>query len=161
MLVLFGQSSGPVPPIDPQVLNSHGSVFLTRPSLAHYLLTREELLWRAGDVLTAVAAGNLQLHVDRTYPLERAAACPPRSRVAGDNGEASAQPVRARTGGDFETGFLVTERTGVREFQTQPKHCRNIRIRIPLLILPYSRPPVAVANPILDVSQTPGPALYL
>ena len=55
------------------MLNSHGSVYLTRPSLAHYLLTREELLWRAGDVLTAVAAGNLRVHVDRTYPLERAA----------------------------------------------------------------------------------------
>jgi NADPH:quinone reductase len=73
MLVLFGQSSGPVTPIDPQVLNSHGSVYLARPSLAHYLLTREELLWRAGDVLTAVATGNLRVRIDRTYPLERAA----------------------------------------------------------------------------------------
>ena len=69
MLVLFGQSSGSVPPVDPQVLASGGSLFLTRPSLAHYLLNREELLWRAGDVLGAVERGTVQLRVDRTYPL--------------------------------------------------------------------------------------------
>jgi NADPH:quinone reductase len=74
MLVLFGQSSGPVAPIDPQVLNTRGSIYLTRPSLAHYLLDREELLWRAGDVLDAVASGALTLHIDRTYPLADAAA---------------------------------------------------------------------------------------
>jgi NADPH2:quinone reductase len=73
MLVLFGQSSGPVQPLDPQVLNTRGSIFLTRPSLAHYLLTREELLWRAGDVLTAVERGTLNLRVDHTYPLAKAA----------------------------------------------------------------------------------------
>ncbi len=72
-LVLFGQSSGPVAPLDPQVLNTRGSLFLTRPSLAHYLLTREELLWRAGDVLTAVERGALNLRIDRTYPLAHAA----------------------------------------------------------------------------------------
>lgn len=74
MLVLFGQSSGPVPALEPQVLNSHGSLYLTRPSLAHYLLTRDELLWRAGDVLTAVERNRLVLRVDRTYPLADAAA---------------------------------------------------------------------------------------
>ena len=73
MLVLFGQSSGPVTPLDPQVLNTRGSLFLTRPSLAHYLLTRDELLWRAGDVLTAVERGTLDLRIDRTYPLGSAA----------------------------------------------------------------------------------------
>jgi NADPH2:quinone reductase len=73
MLVLFGQSSGPVQPLDPQVLNTRGSIFLTRPSLAHYLLTREELLWRAGDVLTEVERGILNLRVDQTYPLAKAA----------------------------------------------------------------------------------------
>ena len=73
MLVLFGQSSGPVQPLDPQVLNTRGSIFLTRPSLAHYLLNREELLWRAGDVLTAVERGTLNLRVDQTYPLANAA----------------------------------------------------------------------------------------
>lgn len=69
MLVLFGQSSGPVPPFDPGILNGKGSLFLTRPSLAHHLLTREELLWRAGDVLNGVAAGTLKLRVDKTYTL--------------------------------------------------------------------------------------------
>ena len=74
MLALFGQSSGPVPPFDPNILNGKGSLFLTRPSLAHYLLTREELLWRAGDVLNWVASGKLKLRIDRTYPLAEAAA---------------------------------------------------------------------------------------
>lgn len=74
MLVLFGQSSGPVPPLDPNILNTKGSLFLTRPSLAHHLLTREELLWRAGDVLNGVAAGTLKLRVDKTYTLGDVAA---------------------------------------------------------------------------------------
>jgi NADPH:quinone reductase len=73
-LVLFGQSSGPVAPFDPNILNGTGSLFLTRPSLAHYLLTREELLWRAGEVLNWIAAGDLKVRVDRTYPLAEAAA---------------------------------------------------------------------------------------
>jgi NADPH2:quinone reductase len=73
MLVLFGQSSGSVAPLDPQVLNTRGSIFLTRPNLGHHLLTREELLWRAGDVLTAVERGTLNLRIDRTYPLAGAA----------------------------------------------------------------------------------------
>ena len=72
-LALFGQSSGPVPAFDPALLNSKGSLFLTRPSLGHYLLTREELLWRAGEVLDAVDAGKLRLRIDRTYPLADAA----------------------------------------------------------------------------------------
>jgi len=73
-LALFGQSSGPVPAFDPAILNSKGSLFLTRPSLGHYLLTREELLWRAAEVLDAVDAGKLRLRIDRTYPLADAAA---------------------------------------------------------------------------------------
>jgi NADPH2:quinone reductase len=73
-LALFGQSSGSVPPFDPTILNTKGSLFLTRPSLGHYLLTREELLWRAGEVLHAVEAGKLRLRIDRTYPLAEAAA---------------------------------------------------------------------------------------
>jgi NADPH2:quinone reductase len=72
-LALFGQSSGSVPPFDPGILNSKGSLFLTRPSLGHYLLTREELLWRARDVLNAVDAGKLRLRIDRTYSLADAA----------------------------------------------------------------------------------------
>ena len=72
-LVLFGQSSGPVAPLDPQVLNAKGSLFLTRPTLGNYTATREELLWRADDVLGWIAAGKLKLRVDRTYPLAEAA----------------------------------------------------------------------------------------
>src|SRR6516225_8075077 len=74
MLTLFGQSSGPVPPFDPNILNGKGSLFLTRPSLGHYLLSREELLWRAGDVLQWIDAGKLRLRIDRSYPLADAAA---------------------------------------------------------------------------------------
>jgi NADPH2:quinone reductase len=74
ILALFGQSSGPVPPLDPAILNAKGSLYLTRPSLGHYILTREELLWRAGDVLAWVAEGKLKLRIDRTYPLAEAAA---------------------------------------------------------------------------------------
>ncbi len=73
MMVLFGQSGGKVPPLDPAILNTKGSLFLTRPSLAHYAATREELLWRAGDVLGWVASGKLKLAIDRIYPLAQAA----------------------------------------------------------------------------------------
>ena len=74
MLALFGQSGGPVPPFDPNILNGKGSLFLTRPSLGHYLLTRQELDWRAGDVLNWIAQGKLKLRIDRTFPLADAAA---------------------------------------------------------------------------------------
>ena len=74
MMVLFGQSSGPVPAFEPQILNTRGSVFLTRPSLAHYLLSREELLWRAGDVFTAIERGELVLRIDRVFQLADACA---------------------------------------------------------------------------------------
>jgi NADPH2:quinone reductase len=72
-LALFGQSSGTVPPFDPNILNGKGSLFLTRPSLGHYMLTREELLWRAGDVLNWIASGRLKLRIHRVYPLAEAA----------------------------------------------------------------------------------------
>jgi len=72
-MVLFGAASGPVPPLDPQTLNTAGSVFLTRPSLAHYLQDREELLWRASDVLTAVERGDLSVSIGATYELDRVA----------------------------------------------------------------------------------------
>jgi NADPH2:quinone reductase len=71
-MALFGQSSGPVPPIDPNILNPKGSLYLTRPSLAHHCLTREELLWRANDVLNWIADGKLTLLIDKTYPLAQA-----------------------------------------------------------------------------------------
>jgi len=73
MMVLFGQSSGAVAPFDPGILNPKGSLFLTRPSLAFYAASREELEWRAGDVLSWIADGKLKLRIDRTYPLAQAA----------------------------------------------------------------------------------------
>jgi NADPH2:quinone reductase len=73
MVVLFGQSSGAVPPFDLNTLNGKGSLFVTRPSLGHYLATREELLWRAGDVFNALAAGTLALNLHRTFDLTDAA----------------------------------------------------------------------------------------
>jgi NADPH:quinone reductase len=73
MMVLFGQSSGPVAPLDPQLLNAKGSMFLTRPSLGHYIANREELLQRSGDVLAWIASGRLDVRIDRTLPLAEAA----------------------------------------------------------------------------------------
>jgi NADPH2:quinone reductase len=73
MLVLYGQSSGAVPPFDPQVLNQKGSVFLTRPSLAHYVAGREELLARSNEVMGWVQDGSLKLSIHGEYPLERTA----------------------------------------------------------------------------------------
>jgi len=71
-LVLFGGSSGAVPPFDPIKLSQKGSLFLTRPSLMHYVLTREELEHRAGDVLGWIAAGKLKLRIAHKYPLAQA-----------------------------------------------------------------------------------------
>ena len=72
MMALFGQSSGPVAPIDPSILNVKGSLFLTRPNLAPHCATPEELHWRAGDVLGWVSSGKLELRIDRTFPLSQA-----------------------------------------------------------------------------------------
>jgi NADPH2:quinone reductase len=73
-MVLFGQASGRVDPINPQVLNQKGSLFLTRPSMGHYLLTRDELLWRANDLFGWIASGELQVRVNRTFTVAQAAA---------------------------------------------------------------------------------------
>lgn len=72
-LALFGASSGPVPPFDPQRLNAAGSLFLTRPTLGHYTATRDELTRRADELFAAVAAGTLDVRVGTTYPLAEAA----------------------------------------------------------------------------------------
>jgi NADPH2:quinone reductase len=72
-MVLFGQSSGPVPPLDPAILNAKGSLFLTRPSLFHYIAARDELLGHAGAVFSAIAAGELKLRVEHTFALADAA----------------------------------------------------------------------------------------
>ncbi len=74
MLVLFGQSSGPVAPFDPQLLNSKGSLFLTRPTVNHYVATTDELRSRAADLFEWVETGALKVRVDRSYPLADAAA---------------------------------------------------------------------------------------
>jgi NADPH2:quinone reductase len=73
MLVLFGGASGQVPPFDPQRLNSGGSLYLTRPTLAHYTATRGELEWRAGEVLGAAAAGDLEVRIGARFALADAA----------------------------------------------------------------------------------------
>ena len=73
MMVLFGASSGPVPPLDLQVLNRKGALFVTRPSLGHYTATREELLARAGEVLGWVASGRLDVRIGLELPLAQAA----------------------------------------------------------------------------------------
>ena len=72
-LALFGQSSGPVPPFDPGKLAAKGSLFLTRPTLAHYALDRAELLKRAGDLFNWIASGKLTLRIDKTFALSDAA----------------------------------------------------------------------------------------
>jgi NADPH:quinone reductase len=72
-LALFGASSGPVPPFDPQRLNSGGSLFLTRPTLAHYTHTPDEFGWRAGELLDAIATGVLDITVSNRYALADAA----------------------------------------------------------------------------------------
>ena len=73
VLVLFGQSSGPVAPIDPQALNHQGSVYLTRPTLVHYMRDADEAQARADDLFGRVARGELDVHIERTFKLEQAA----------------------------------------------------------------------------------------
>jgi NADPH2:quinone reductase len=72
MMVLYGGSSGPVPPFDPIILTQKGSLFLTRPSLAHYIVTREELVSRSNAVFGMIAAGKLKLRIEHVYPLAQA-----------------------------------------------------------------------------------------
>src|SRR5438477_7490710 len=73
MMVLYGQSSGPVGLFDPQVLNQKGSLFLTRPTIVHYIATRAELLARADEVLGWIQRGTLKLRIERELPLAQAA----------------------------------------------------------------------------------------
>ncbi|MDP9118435.1 MAG: quinone oxidoreductase [Actinomycetota bacterium] len=73
LLALFGAASGQVPPFDPQRLNRAGSVFVTRPTLVNYLADRQELLMRSGQVLAAIAAGELKVAIGGRYPLDQAA----------------------------------------------------------------------------------------
>ena len=73
MMVLYGAASGQVPPFDPQRLNSGGSLFLTRPTLVHYIADPAELRWRAGEVFDWIAKGELEVRIGGTYPLAEAA----------------------------------------------------------------------------------------
>ena len=73
MLVLFGAASGPVPPVDPQRLNAGGSLFLTRPTIGHYLRDAAERRWRSGEVFAAAADGSLKVRIGARYPLVQAA----------------------------------------------------------------------------------------
>jgi NADPH2:quinone reductase len=72
-MVLYGQSSGPVPPVDPSLLFTKGSLFLTRPSLAHYAMTRDEILSRTSALFDWIAKGELKLRIGHVYPLHEAA----------------------------------------------------------------------------------------
>jgi NADPH2:quinone reductase len=74
MMVLWGQASGPVAPFDPQILNQKGSLYLTRPSLGAYIATRAELLQRVDDLFTWLQAGELEVRIDRVFPLADVAA---------------------------------------------------------------------------------------
>ena len=73
LLALYGAASGQVPPFDLQRLNGAGSLYVTRPTLAHYIETREELEWRSGEILGAVADGNLKINIGARFPLAQAA----------------------------------------------------------------------------------------
>jgi NADPH2:quinone reductase len=73
MMVLYGAASGPVEPLDPQILNHKGSLFLTRPKIGDYLLTREEFLWRANDLFQWMTSGKLKVRIDKTFSLKNAA----------------------------------------------------------------------------------------
>jgi NADPH2:quinone reductase len=72
-MILFGAASGPVPPLDLQVLNVRGSLFLQRPSLNHHIAAREELLQRAGEVLGWIKDGKIKLRIEHQFPLAQAA----------------------------------------------------------------------------------------
>jgi NADPH2:quinone reductase len=71
-MVLLGASSGPVPSLDPQVLNQKGGLYLTRPALVHYTATREELLWRAQSLFSWIGQNNLDVRIGGTYKLSEA-----------------------------------------------------------------------------------------
>jgi len=87
MMVLFGQSSGAVAPLDPQVLNHKGSLVLTRPTLGHFIATRAELLARAGDVLGWIRAGKLKVRIGLEVPLAQAAEAHRRLEARGTTGK--------------------------------------------------------------------------
>lgn len=70
MMVSFGNASGPVPPFEPAILSARGSLYFTRPSLFHYIASREELLWRAREMFSLVEQGKITITIGQTYTLE-------------------------------------------------------------------------------------------
>jgi NADPH2:quinone reductase len=100
MLALYGAASGPVSPVDPQRLNSAGSVFLTRPKLADYVATRDELAWRAGEVFDAIQDGSLRISIGGRYPLAEA------GRAHQDRQAPAAAPLTSEN-------FSITVRSGL------------------------------------------------
>ena len=109
-LALFGASSGPVPPFDPQRLNAAGSVFLTRPTLAHHTRTPDEFAWRAGELLDAIADGTLTVTVSERYD-SRCRAGPPRPAGPQDRRLGGAGALEPRPAG---LGGTSTNRRGLR-----------------------------------------------
>jgi NADPH2:quinone reductase len=73
LMALYGQSSGPVEPVDPQILNQKGSLFLTRPSLMGYAATRDELVGMAAELFDVVKSGTVKIEINQTYKLRDAA----------------------------------------------------------------------------------------
>ena len=72
-MVLYGQSSGAVPPVDPQILNRKGSLFLTRPTMTNYILNNDELKWRSNDIFQWMSEGKLDIRIGLSLPLQQAA----------------------------------------------------------------------------------------
>jgi NADPH:quinone reductase-like Zn-dependent oxidoreductase len=93
MMVTYGNASGPVPEIAPLVLNQKGSLFLTRPTLAHYAATKDELAWRSGDLFRWLKDGTLQLRIERVYKTVRHRSGADRSGCPEDHGQAGTRAV--------------------------------------------------------------------
>src|SRR5699024_5810367 len=111
MLVLFGAASGPVPAVDPQRLNSAGSVFLTRPTLAHYIATTEEYRARAAEVMEGLLDGSLRLSVGATVGADDAAEAPRSRQSRQTTGSVVLDP--ARCGGAGSRPAPLTNRPAV------------------------------------------------
>ena len=112
MMVFYGNASGPVPPIDPLVLSRKGSLFLTRPTLVHYIADRASLEARAADVLGDAAAGRLEVRIDRIYPARGGGRGPPRPRGTADDGQGAARPVGRKHHAEETVRAAVTEAFG-------------------------------------------------
>ena len=113
MLVLYGMSSGPVPPVDPAKLAEKGSLYMARTTLAHFTATREELLARTSALFGMIAEGKLKLRIAKTYPLAEAAQAHRDMEARKMVGEAAADSVRASRQIDPKIRKVLTVATGV------------------------------------------------